>query len=451
MTSLTLGPVEDTKKYELKVQDATNSTVSGDSPTPALSPHQKDSNTGTLPAQGSGQPPDPARGRGSSLPRGYRLSNDLASSVETFHPHTVQCSSSSFPHQPSTSVQQDGGSTSLYDVPRKLSSQAMTVDDKYVDFYPKRPRSSSIGALPLPQTSSPDDDYYKSPSSLLATGLHSSAVRGNGTGTGPGSLYDVPKQALKRGQNSSSESEAGPAAFYDVPRSVLVSAGCYDVPPLSNRPRKLSEPTSKQDFVDANLDSGPNDVFETYNVPRQLMGQPVSSVSHYDVPRSLLSMRDEAPPNSRAGKLLRSNSSLSHGIYSVPRSTLAGQNHVQTTGPPVARKPSKQRKLVLSRSFDLSPVVETSPECNPHPNDVLYDVPPLDPDVLADRGAKTVALHNTDSSKQPSKFEQELKTVQLHKTHRQKKAETLPVSKKKKVPPPTKNKPRKSESKEHRR
>jgi len=195
----------------------------------------------------------------------------------------------------------------------------------------------------------------------------------------------------------------------------------------------------------------PNDVFETYSVPRQLMGQPVSSTTHYDVPKNLLSRRDEAPPNSRAGKLHRSNSSPSHGIYSVPRSTLAGQSHVQTTGPPVARKPSKQRKLVPSRSFDLSPVVETSPERNPHPNDVLYDVPPLDPDVLADREAKTVALHNTDGSKQPSKFEQELKTVRLHKTHRQKKAETLPVSKKKKVPPPTKNKPRKSESKEHRR
>ena len=232
---------------------------------------------------------------------------------------------------------------------------------------------------------------------------------------------------------------------------MLVSAGRYNVPPLSRRPRKLSEPTSRQDFVDANLafcDSGPNDVFETYDVPRQLADQPVSSASHYDVPRSLLAMRDKSPPTSRARKPQRTNSSPSHGIYSVPRSTLLGQDHVQTAGPPVAHKPSKQGKVVPSRSFDLSPVIETSPERNPHPNDVLYDVPPLDPDVLAEREAQTLAL---DGSKQPSKFEKELKTVRLHKPPHQKKAETLSVSKKRRVPPPTKNKPRKSESKEHRR
>ena len=451
-TAIAVDPVGDTKRYELQLQSP--NATDGDSPTHALSPKHNNCISFTLPICSEGQSSVPSRARTASLPKNCRLSSDLVPSVETFQPSKPHPSRSSSVHYPTSRIHHGGQFNTTYDVPRKPPIYNYLAKDKYVEFYPKRPRSSSTGGVPHAYQPSPDDEYYMIPKSILAPEAFHGTYPQHGAGMGPVSVYDVPRETLIQNKNSIFESGIGSKGCYDVPRSVMANIGRQNPHPA--RKRNFSVPSCRDEILEASMalcytDSG--GAFDVYDYPTHFLEghDPIPSPSNnYDVPKSLLmTQRPEvAPYTGGAWGLMHAKGSPSQGrdggVYAVPRSALVTHNKGQNIGPPTAKKPSRKGSMAQSRSFDLSPLVEATRESSSsqrqYPNDVVYDVPPLDEDVVAERESSIAGAR--DRKVECSKLEQELQNVHLHRAHQQK-SKTLPV-KKKKVLPPTKRKPKKN-------
>ena len=291
------------------------------------------------------------------------------------------------------------------------------------------------------------------PNSFLAPEVFCDTCPQNGAGIGQVSVYDVPRNALIRNNNSTFHSGIGSKGCYDVPRSVMPGIGQQNAHPA--RKRNFSVPSCRDEIIEASMavshtDSG--GAFDVYDYPTHFLEghDPIPSpISNYDVPKSLLlTQRPEVAPYTKAWGLMYAKSIPSQGreggVYAVPRSAPVVHSKGENIGPPTAKKPYRRGNMAQSRSFDLSPVVEATRKSGSsqrqYPDDVAYDVPPLDGDVVAERESSIAGA--LDRKIECSKFEQELQRVRLQKPHQQK-SKTLPV-KKKKVPPPTKRKPKKS-------
>jgi hypothetical protein len=224
----------------------------------------------------------------------------------------------------------------------------------------------------------------------------------------PRSVYDIPKGALIASGHykvpplaQSVPLEAvydvppSSTAIYDVPPDVYhpynTGSEVYDVPPpTATRPRLNSQPTSQEELLAARrslvaASTGSDAAFTTagidyshYDVPRHLLiSQP--NMNHYQQPAKRLSRRNSYSPSQTARGSL---------VYDVPRDARSG-------GPPTAAKPYKKRNPP-SRSHSIaSPPNMASPERRHYPNEVFYDVPPLDPEFLAQ-------LHQTSSTSSES-------------------------------------------------
>ena len=237
-------------------------------------------------------------------------------------------------------------------------------------------------------------------------------------------LYDVPPSS---------------ATIYDVPpdvhRPYNPELEIYDVPPPSgSRPRLNSLPLSQEELLKARRSlvgtSPPDSVFVT--------GAAAPDYSHYDVPRHLMnSQQDMAHYQQPSGKRLSRRSSIpSHTqgnmIYDVPREARMGGE-----APPTAAKPTRR---VPSRSHSISsPPYMASPQRRPPADEAVYDVPPLDPELLAQHIQQTSTSSESDTSHLTRLTHQRGAT-----SHNR---VLSPSRSTKKAPPPTKRKPgRRSDS-----
>ena len=470
---------ESAKKYELQTRDTTTSM---ESPTPAPA-HA--SNYLSLPPNGNSRSPaalsDTQRG---NLPRDYCRPVGHSASVETFNPHAAAGNAATAAAK--TSSLQRRGDVRLQGIPEH--SAQSTTDEKYVAMMPNT----------LPQTRRALEEIDHRKRSLDTT----DSPTGIGEGLDPTSLYDVPSSVLAKGQGSLPHNPHGlpdisedPLSVYDIPKSALIAAGHYKVPPIDlgmcqdfdvydvppsasalydvplldsglydvppsalSKLRKYSQPTSQQEVVETHQSvtesDGPDDVFSTYDVPQRLMTsaeQSVPDYSHYDVPKNLMLAyyaEESQSPTHATNELSRRNSSPTHtksgSIYDVPRNVLA-ESGTNISAPPTAPKPSKhssRKGSMTSRSRSASSPVEfASPAHKPHPNEAFYDVPPLDPDVIAQRESKPAPSHEPDTAHLTSKGKHGQETPTHSKMQSPKRTQSVPVKGKKKVPPPTRTKP----------
>lgn len=263
--------------------------------------------------------------------------------------------------------------------------------------------------------------------------------------TNPQSTYDVPKSVLiasghykvpppLMGYNSAEgiyDVPPSSGAIYDVPPDVNYrynpASELYDVPPPS-RPRLNSQPTSQDELQEAR-----RSIITAANSGNTFTGSAVPS--HYDVPRHLLfsepdvSSHYQQPQGKRLSRRNSNPSQWREGeIYDVPREARVAYP------PPTAAKPSRKPP---SRSHSIgSPHNVASPERRAYPNEVFYDVPPLDPEFLAQHLKRKVPTpsesesshaRTSTSSGTPSSG-----PLSPNRSHSAKKA---------KVPPPTRRKP----------
>ena len=486
---------ESAKKYELQTRDITTSIVSMESP-PPVPAHA--SNYRSLPPNGSSRSSaalsDTQRG---STPRDYCRPVGHSASVETFNPHTAAGNAATAAAK--TSSLQQRGDPRLQGIPEH--SAQSTTDEKYVAMMPNtlpqtrraseaiehRKRSLDITDSPRGIGEGLDPtSLYDVPSSVLAKGQGSLPHNPHGLpdiSEDPLSVYDIPKSALiAAGHYKVPPIDLGvcqdfdmydvppsASALYDVPPS---TSALYDVPPLDSslydvppsalsKVRKYSQPTSQQEVVEIHQSvtesEGPDDVFSTYDIPQRLMTsaeQSVPDYSHYDVPKNLMlayyAEESQSPTHATKEGLSRRNSSPTHvksgSIYDVPRNVLA-ESGTNISAPPTAPKPSKhssRKGSMTSRSRSASSPIEfASPAHKPHPNEAFYDIPPLDPDVIAQTESKPATSHEPDTVHITSKGKHGQVTPTHSKMQSPKRTQSVPVKGKKKVPPPTRTKPEK--------
>ena len=267
----------------------------------------------------------------------------------------------------------------------------------------------------------------------------------------PHSVYDIPKGALiasghykvpPLAQSVPLEGvyDVPPSsrAIYDVPPNVqhayhAPGSELYDVPPFGTRPRLNSQPTSQEELLaarrsvtDTVLPAGGGGIdYSHYDVPRHLLiSQPNMNHQqrHYQQPNKRLSRRNSYSPSQTRGSL----------VYDVPP---------DARGPPTAAKPNKKRTPPSRSHSTSSPPNIASPERRQQwPNEVLYDVPPLDPEFLAQHDVKHHRHTNSTSSESDTSHltknaASATPTLQGHHIGRAESA------KRGRAPPPTKKKP----------
>lgn len=286
------------------------------------------------------------------------------------------------------------------------------------------------------------------------------SARGKLAGTipDPQSVYDIPKGALiasghykvpPLAQSVPSEGvyDVPPSStvIYDVPPDVYhhhhnQGSEVYDVPPpMGTRPRLKSQPTSQEELLEARRSviaaTGSENVFAAgagpdyshYDVPRHLLISQPNMQQHYQQPGKRLSRRNSYSPS-------HTNTSM---VYDVPRDA-------RNAAPPTATKPSRKRNPPSQSHSINSPSNMASPEKRHYPNEVFYDVPPLDPEFLAQHHQTSTSnesdtSHLTRGAAGPA---------QQRGTHNVAMSPNWSdPAKKGRVPPPTKRKPgRKGES-----
>ncbi|CAI8032358.1 hypothetical protein GBAR_LOCUS18294 [Geodia barretti] len=279
---------------------------------------------------------------------GIPESHGDASPHEKYTAMTKHGKTSSLPHSYSEGVSFDPAS--VYDVPASARW-------KFQD--PNNPRS----VYDIPKGALIASGHYKVPPLAQSVPLEG--------------VYDVPPSST---------------AIYDVPPDVYnTGSEVYDVPPpTATRPRLNSQPTSQEELLAARrslvaVSTGPDAAFATagsdyshYDVPRHfLISQP--HMNHYQQPAKRLSRRNSYSPSQTARDSL---------VYDVPR----------TGGPPTAVKPYKKRNTPSRNHSIASPPNMASPERRQYPNEVFYDVPPLDPEFLAQLGQTSSTSSESDTS-----------------------------------------------------
>lgn len=380
----------------------------------------------------------------SSLQRDAHSSSDHSTGVGTSTSHVIPALIS--PHRTMPGLQQQGV-PQLDGVPEHNSAQAAQA---------KIAAELKAGLLSAHKNIEEPDptSLYDVPSSALA---NTAARTFPGAGAGLG-LYDVPKSALIASGHykvpplalampvSDGIYDVPPSAVYDVPPDYYGLSGkgsdLYDVPPPSGtRPRLNSLPTSQKELVDARTSvfgsPGSDNVFGASDIP-----QSGPNYGHYDVPKHLMMayMEENKTAMMKDGKRQSKRNSNPISLYDVPRKALLMADFSSNLpGPPTAPKPTRRDSKVSRSSSFSSPIA--SPDYRPHPNAIFYDIPPLDPEVLARREAQVPMSNEADTS-QMVKRRQHNEGTSIHSPKRR---HSMPSRKKKKVPPPTRTKPKKSD------
>lgn len=419
-------------RYELQTVDTVNRISTGSS-------HTHNPQSGRTPLSGERLHPAASSSNPqiNSLQRDACHSSDHSTGVGASTSHVIPALIS--PHRTTPGLQQQGVSQ-VDGVPEHPSAQAAQA---------KIAAELKAGLLSKNAAHPDPTSLYDVPSSALAN-----APANTYPGAGLG-LYDVPKSALIASGHyrvpplalampfSDGIYDVPPSAVYDVPPDYYDFSGkgsdLYDVPPPSGtRPRLNSLPTSQKELVDARTSvfgsPGSDNVFGTSDIP-----QSGPNYGHYDVPKHLMMayMEENKTALMQDGKRRSQRNSNPMSQYDVPRKALMMADFPSNLpGPPTAPKPTRRGSKVSRSSSFSSPVA--SPDYRPHPNAIFYDILPLDPEVLAQRGGQ---VNEADTSQKPRQHNE---GTSIHgESKAPKRRHSMPSTKKKKVPPPTRTKPKK--------
>lgn len=424
-------------RYELQTVDTVNRISTGSS-------YAHNPQSGRIPLSGERLHPAASSSNPqiNSLQRDVRPSSDHSTGVGASTSHVIPALIS--PHRTTPALQQQGVSQ-LDGVPECPSAQTAQAN------IAAELKAGLLSAHKI--TANPDPtSLYDVPSSALAN-----APANTYPGAGLG-LYDVPKSALIASGHykvpplalampvSDGIYDVPPSAVYDVPPDYYDFSGkgsdIYDVPPSSGtRPRLNSLPTSQKELVDARTSifgsPGSDNVFGPSDIPQ--LGP---NYGHYDVPKHLMMayMEENKTAMMQDGKRLSRRNSNPMSAYDVPRKALLMANFPSNLpGPPTAPKPTRRGSKVSRSSSFSSPIA--SPDYRPHPNAIFYNILPLDPEVLAQRGGQVPTSNEAVTSQ---KQRQHNEGTSIHcETKAPKRRHSMPSTKKRKVPPPTRTKPKK--------
>lgn len=377
-----------------------------------------------------------------SLPRETHFSSDHSTGVGASTSHVIPTKTS--PHRTISGLQPQGDHQ-LDGAPERHSAQAAQAK---IAAELKAGLLAAHKSAPKEDTTTDPTSLYDVPSSALAN-----APAGIFLGGALG-LYDVPKNALIASGHykvpplalgipvSDGIYDVPPSAVYDVPPDYYDFPGkgsdLYDVPPPSGtRPRLNSLPTSQKELVEARTSvfgsPGSDNVFGGSDVPQSGL-----HYGHYDVPKHLMMayLEENKTALMQDGKRHSQRNSNPISLYDVPRKALLiADSSSNQPGPPTAPKPLRSGTKVSRSSSFSSPVA--SPDYRPHPNAIFYDIPPLYPEVLAQRA-------NEADTSQMAKVWQHNEGTSIHYENKApKRRHSMPSRKKKKVPPPTRTKPKK--------